>query len=56
MSLSKGIVLKDAAGSVLVEPEPMERDPSRQLTIHEYAAMKNSEDGLKSLRMQGQLN
>lgn len=30
------------------EPAPIERDPSRQLTVHEYAALKNSEGGLGS--------
>lgn len=32
------------------EPQPIERDASRQLTVHEYAALKNSEGALGSQR------
>ena len=35
-------------GEPLNEPIPFKRDPSRQLTIHEYASIKNNEQGLKS--------
>ena len=46
--LGEGIMMRDTSGEIIAEAEPMERDPSRQLTIHEYAAMKNDEKGLVS--------
>ena len=35
-------------GEPLNDPAPFQRDPSRHLTIHEYASIKNNEQGLKS--------
>lgn len=35
-------------GEPIGESKPFGRDPSRQLTVGEYATMKNNEHGLKS--------
>ena len=48
--LSQGLILRDMSGSVLDQSLPVERDPSRQLTLNEYATLKNSEGGLGSHR------
>ena len=48
VQLSEGILMMDTEGEVIGESNPIARDPSRQLTIHEYAAMKNADGGLKS--------
>ena len=35
-------------GEPIRDSSPIRRDPSKQLTIHEYASLKNNEQGLKS--------
>ena len=40
--------MRDNSGSVIGEAPPLDRTNSRQLTIDEYATIKNSQDGLKS--------
>ena len=44
--LVPGLSMKDATGTLLGEADPVPRQSSRQLTIHEYANLKNSEGGL----------
>lgn len=48
--------MKDTSGALIGESNPFARDPSRQLTIHEYAAMKNADQGLKSQVSEVMLN
>ena len=40
--LSPGAIMKGEKGEVMKEAPPFERDPSRQLTIHEYTSIRNS--------------
>ena len=40
--------MMNTKGELLNEPSTFQRDPSRHLTIHEYASIKNNDQGLKS--------
>ena len=48
IELSSGILMMNTKGEPLNVPSPIKRDPSRHLSIHEYASIKNNEQGLKS--------
>ena len=48
IELTAGLLMMNTKGEPVNEPTPFMRDPSRQLTIHEYASLKNNEQGLKS--------
>ena len=56
IQLSEGIVMKDTEGVPIGDSNPFARDPSRQLTIHEYAAMRSNGGGLKSQISEVMLN
>ena len=48
IELSEGILMLNTKGETIRDSSPIKRDPSKQLTIHEYASLKNNEQGLKS--------
>jgi len=43
-ALAPGTVMRGERGEVMKEAPPFERDPSRQLTIHEYTSIRNSQN------------
>ena len=48
IELTEGIQMLNLKGEPMNIANPFHRDSSRQLTIHEYANIKNNEQGLKS--------
>lgn len=47
VGLSAGMLLKDTSGAILEDAGAFERAHSRQLTINEYSAIKNSNENLR---------
>ena len=47
IGLSAGMLMRDTSGEVLADAGAFERAHSRQLTVNEYTAIKNSNENLR---------